>query len=364
MKKPPAKTSASVFGVHPLLAAVGAIVLVLFGAILGVWLGDSERGSQSVAKARPAAQSPPRRQGYPPPGQAPQRFEPPQFLSLPSGGFEPVDEVGPMPAPSQRRAQPAPPPRTTPDLATAALNYAVATDADPRLPAIAIVIDDMGLDRARSQRMISLDGPLTISFLTYAANLQSWSDLARQGGHEVMAHIPMEPLDPREDPGPHALTTALSEAAVADDLARMLGAWSGYIGINNHMGSRFTADRRRMDIVMKDLRARGALWLDSRTSPDSVGMEAAAAAGVPRVARDFFLDNVAEAPAIADQLAQVEAHARKTGTAVAIGHPYDATIKALEKWLETLEAKQLALVPLSEVARRRAVNVGAAAAGH
>lgn len=364
MDKPRPRKSASVFGVHPLLAAVGAIVLVLFGGILGAWLDRDERGPQSIVAARPPAETPARREGYPPPRQIPPRFEPPQFLNLPSGSFEPVDEIGPKPAPGQPQAQAAPPRRAAPDLTTAALNYAVASDADPRLPAIAIVIDDMGLDRTRSQRMISLAGPLTISFLTYASNLQAWSDLARNGGHEVMAHIPMEPLDPREDPGPHALTMALGDDAVADDLAKMLGSWSGYIGINNHMGSRFTADRRRMDIVMRDLRARGALWLDSRTSPDSVGMEAAAAAGVPRVARDFFLDNVPDVAAINEQLAHAEAHARKTGTAVAIGHPYDGTINALEKWLDTLRAKQLALVPLSEVARRRAANPGRIAAGH
>ena len=211
--------------------------------------------------------------------------------------------------------------------------------------------------------MIDLPGPLTLSFLTYASGLPAWSVRARAAGHEVLAHIPMEPLDPREDPGPGALTMAMTAEQIAAQLTSMLEPWSRFVGINNHVGSRMTADRRRMDLVMGFLRHRGLLWLDSWIAPDSVGIAAAAAARVPHAARDFFLDNFATVEAISKQLRAAEDHARRTGSAVAIGHPYDATLIALETWITKLPADGLALAPISAVAGRRGHGFVDVAAG-
>ena len=186
---------------------------------------------------------------------------------------------------------------------------------------------------------------------------------ARAAGHEVLAHIPMEPLDPREDPGPGALTMAMTAEQIAAQLTSMLDPWSGFVGINNHMGSRMTADRWRMDLVMGFLKHRGLLWLDSRTAPDSVGIAAASSARVPHAARDFFLDNVATVEAIGEQLRAAEDHARRTGTAVAIGHPYDATLIALETWITKVPTDGLALAPISAIAARRGHGFADIAAG-
>ncbi len=232
--------------------------------------------------------------------------------------------------------------------------FAVPTTAQRDRPGIAIVIDDMGVDRARSLRMIELKGPLTLSLMTYADNLADLAGRARRGGHEVMAHLPMEPIDPNENPGKGALRVSMDEAAIRATLAADLDPWSGYVGINNHMGSKFTTDRSRMNVVMTELKARGLLWLDSKTIQGSAGTAAAQAAGVPYIERDVFIDNEQTVDAVLAQLADAEKIARSRGTAIAIGHPHDATLEALVRWLPGTDRKGIALVPVTEVLRRRA----------
>ncbi len=124
----------------------------------------------------------------------------------------------------------------------------------------------MGLDEARSQKVLGLPGPLTLSFLTYANDLPTWAARARTAGHEVLAHIPMEPLDAAQSSGPGSLRVAMNAAEVRAQLAAGLDGWSGYVGVNNHMGSRFCQDRTLMDAVMAELKSRALIWLDSRTT--------------------------------------------------------------------------------------------------
>ncbi len=231
--------------------------------------------------------------------------------------------------------------------------FAVAPPATGGRPVIAVVIDDVGVDRARALRMIDVPGPLTLSLMTYADGLPNLASRARKAGHEVMAHLPMEPLDPNENPGRGALRVAMDADTIRKTLASDLDPWSGYVGINNHMGSKFTGDRARMDVVMAELKARGLLWLDSKTSAGSTGTSAARAAGVPFVERDVFIDNEQTVDAVLRQLGEAERIAKARGTAIAIGHPHDATREALLRWLPELEARGVALAPVTEILRRR-----------
>lgn len=201
--------------------------------------------------------------------------------------------------------------------------------------------------------MIALRGPLTLSLMTYADDLPGLAKQAHGGGHEVMAHLPMEPINPKENPGRGALLEKMDEAAIRKQLAEGLDGWSGYVGVNNHMGSKFTADRNRMAVVMEELKVRGLMWLDSRTTENSAGPGAARALGVPFVTRDIFLDNVKTVDAIRVQLELAKATARAHGMAVAIGHPHEATLTALKEWLPSLEAAGVQLVPATEILRRR-----------
>jgi uncharacterized protein len=273
----------------------------------------------------------------------------------------PPERAVPSARPPQEAVLRPPPPLPPPGAARPAwLRYAVPAPPAGNRPLVAIVFDDLGLDRARTAEAIRLRGPLTMSFMTYANDLADQTGAARRGGHELFLHVPMEAVDPRADPGPHGLFTALPRE---ENLARLrwgLGRIAGFVGINNHMGSKFTADAQSMAPVFDELRARGLVFLDSRTSPASAGIRLALAYGVPHAARDVFLDDDAAPAAIAKQLARVEQLARQHGSAIAIGHPHDATIAALRAWLPSAGDRGLALVPVSAVVRHRMTEEGEA----
>ncbi|MDH3594831.1 MAG: divergent polysaccharide deacetylase family protein [Rhodospirillales bacterium] len=221
-------------------------------------------------------------------------------------------------------------------------------------PMIAVVIDDLGVNPVNARRAVELPGPLTLSFMTYAEGLGPLTAKARAAGHELMLHVPMEPRDPSWDPGPNVLSSGLGEGELQRRLEWGLGRFEGYVGINNHMGSRFTGSLLGMAQVMAELRARGLLFIDSMTSGASLGIGLARRMGVAHASRDIFLDNEPEDPeAIRRQLAKLERIARRRGAAIAIGHPHDATLEVLARWLPELEVRGFALVPISAIVRRK-----------
>ncbi|MDG4719579.1 MULTISPECIES: divergent polysaccharide deacetylase family protein [Thalassospira] len=233
---------------------------------------------------------------------------------------------------------------------------ALAPDAGQK-PVIAIVIDDAGLDQPRTARTTELPGPITISYLPYARDLQPQVNAARKAGHEVMLHMPMEPSSKSVDPGPHALFADFDRQKILSEMNWMLDRFDGYVGVNNHMGSKFTADPERMQIVMEVMKSRGLLFLDSRTSAKSVGYSTANQFGVPAITRDVFIDDADDATKIAEMLERTERVAAKQGYAIAIGHPRDLTISALRKWIPEIEARGFVLVPVTDILRRSSQSV-------
>ncbi|MEE8392945.1 MAG: divergent polysaccharide deacetylase family protein [Rhodospirillales bacterium] len=216
-------------------------------------------------------------------------------------------------------------------------------------PMIVLVIDDMGVDRRRSAEIISLKGPMTLSFMTYAPNLAQQTKAASDHGHELLLHVSMEPSNAKLDAGPNVLLTGTGEDEIRRRLQWGFSRFSTYVGVNNHMGSRFTSDSPGMTVVMSEIKRRGLLFLDSRTTPQTVGADLARRMGVPYAERNIFLDNVNEETAVKARLAETERLARRKGMAIAIGHPRDGTIKALSKWLPEIEGRGFQLVPLSAV---------------
>lgn len=219
-------------------------------------------------------------------------------------------------------------------------------------PMIAIVIDDMGVDTRRAPRAIALPGPLTLSFLTYAHDLDAQTRAALDAGHELMIHIPMEPESNTVDPGPNVLRVEDSIETTLENLKWGLDQFDGYVGLNNHMGSKFTQNSAGMRAILEEIRERGLLFLDSRTTSVSVAAKISQEIGVPFATRNVFLDHVDDENEIRLRLAQTERLARKNGAVVAIGHPHDKTLKVLEEWLPTVAGKGFVLVPMSELVRR------------
>ena len=215
--------------------------------------------------------------------------------------------------------------------------------AAPAKAKIAIIIDDIGLNRRAFDRLVLLPEPLTLSILPWSPDAQTYADLARRAGHEVMLHLPMAPagMDRPDSAGPDTLRLGDTPADLAEKLARNLDAFDGYVGVNNHMGSGLTTDAMRMGIVLTRLRERGVFFLDSVTTSQTAVPVAARRNGLDYLHRDVFLDSDYEEvteESVAVQLAEVERIALATGEAVAIGHPYGSTIAALTRWIEAVEA--------------------------
>ena len=218
---------------------------------------------------------------------------------------------------------------------------------------IALIFDDVGVQKARTQTLIDTKAPLTLSFLPYAEQIQRQVRAARANGHEVLLHLPMEAIDVDAHPGPHALMLDMSKEEIEENLRLNLSAFDSYIGVNNHMGSKFTQNADAMRIVLKELKARDLIFVDSLTTADSIAAPMAAAMGILSGKRDVFLDNEDDLEKIRAQFTKLEEIARKKGTAIAIGHPRPKTLQVLQEWLIRNENSEFMVVPLSVVLQER-----------
>jgi polysaccharide deacetylase 2 family uncharacterized protein YibQ len=217
------------------------------------------------------------------------------------------------------------------------------------VPAIAFVIDDLGAD-PHTPEAIALPREVALAFLPYPADTPRLAREAKRAGHEILAHVPMEALG-AHNPGPYALTVGLSPDEIARRLDWALSRVPGYMGINNHEGSRFTAYRAGLEPVMQDLARRNAVFFDSRTTPDSLILPVARSFGVASAARDVFLDDVETIDAVDAQLRALEARARQQGAAIAIGHPHEITLDAVRYWIAHRGGFEL--ISLGEAIRRK-----------
>lgn len=199
-------------------------------------------------------------------------------------------------------------------------------------PKIALVIDDLGLKIKATKKIINLPVPLTLAFLPYGPNIQKQVDLAISKDHEIIVHVPMEALSSSVDPGPHALKVTQDKKLFDKNLHWNLSQFTGYSGINNHMGSKLTADTKAMTMVMKELKKRNLYFLDSRTTAETVAKETALKDKVPLLTRDVFLDHKIDKDYILKQLDLLEKKALKNGFSIGIGHPHKETIDALLEW--------------------------------
>jgi uncharacterized protein len=217
---------------------------------------------------------------------------------------------------------------------------------------IAIVIDDLGNELAPAKRIAAWREPVAGAVLPglrwSAASAQALS----RGGKEVLLHLPMEPAGyPRVRPGPGVILRAQSDEDIVRTLEEDLASVPGVVGVNNHMGSAATADPRVMRTVARVLAGRGLFFLDSRTTDATVAERAAEDAAVPAAHRRVFLDDVATESAVSAQLDELLRRSEKEGSAVAIGHPYRATLAVLERRLPELANQGVRLVTVRELVK-------------
>ena len=144
---------------------------------------------------------------------------------------------------------------------------------------------------------------------------------------------------------------AMSDEEIKTNFEQMLKKFPGIKGVNNHMGSKFTENRQKMSDIMEILHKHDLFFLDSKTTPKSVGKSTAAQYDVDYAHRHVFLDNNNDKSYILQQLKITERIAQKNGYAVAIGHPKSQTYNALKEWLPTVSDKGLKIVHMSEIVK-------------
>jgi hypothetical protein len=206
-------------------------------------------------------------------------------------------------------------------------------------PLVAIVIDDMGYQQKTGLALLALDLPLSFAFLPFTPFSEALQKEAQTRGRDILLHLPLEPLDSKWNPGPGALTVAMDPETVRRVLLQDLQAVPNAIGINNHMGSRFTASSQAMRILLTLVRERDLFFLDSVTASQSVGYDLAQEMGIKAARRTVFLDNDQNPDKIRAQLDLLVRLAGEHGQAVGIGHPYPATVEALRKYQSQLRSR-------------------------
>jgi uncharacterized protein len=274
-----------------------------------------------------------RRGVAPEPSSAPKAALPAPHLKIPA-----------RPAPQQDRlssaAQPAAKPAVKPHAAV--IPHGVGPGS------VAIIIDDMGSSLKEAQALLSIELPLTFSVIPSLGHAKGVAEAAHGAGAEVMVHMPMEPEGyPRQPMEKVGLLVNMTNSDIAERVNGYFRTVPFAVGANNHMGSRFTQSPEKMDVVLKILQGKGLFFVDSKTSPASVGYARARALGLKCGTRQVFLDNVQDEGLIGKQLAQVAALARKKGSAIAICHPHPATIRALKAMLPQLAKEGITFVHAS-----------------
>ncbi len=214
---------------------------------------------------------------------------------------------------------------------------------------IAIVLDDFGGGGdAIAARFCALQQPLTLAILPNEGQVSDLSDRAHANGHQVLLHLPMEP-EGGQDPGEGAISVDQDNKEIRRRIRQALKKVPHARGISNHMGSKATADERVMQQVLNELKARNLLFLDSRTTANSVAYDMAIDMDLRAYTRDLFLDEIDEIEAIEARLWDLAGIAARAGQAIGIGHDREATLLALTGILPRLEMRGFRFAPISRL---------------
>ncbi len=204
--------------------------------------------------------------------------------------------------------------------------------------------------RARSPR---LPGAVSLGFAPYGGDLERQAAEAREAGHEIWLQAPMEPFGyPADDPGPHTLVEAAPDGKNLESLRWLMSRFAGYVGVVNYLGGKFTADPHALSPVLAEIAARGLDYLDDGSSPRSVARQTAASLQLPSAQADVVIDADPAPEAVEAALTRLEALARSQGGAVGVAAARPASVERIVRWSAGLEARGVALAPVSAMMSR------------
>ena len=216
-------------------------------------------------------------------------------------------------------------------------------------PKVAIIIDDLGYQQEIAERILNLKFPITVSVLPFLSDSQLVAKMAKENGMTVLLHLPMEPHNSNVNPGKGAIYSTMNEEEIRNKMLANLLEFPEADGVNNHMGSKVTENKEIMRIVLNEIKGRDIFFIDSMTSPDSVGYKLSKEMGIRTAFRSVFLDNEQDVEYISNQVSLLKEFALRNGSAIAIGHPYCNTIDMLNELDIILEAEGVEIVKLEEL---------------
>ncbi len=219
-----------------------------------------------------------------------------------------------------------------------------------RRPKISIIVTNLGISDKKTAMALTLSGKISLAFSPYSSKLDDWITKSRNIGHETLLTLPMEPVNfPKNDPGPFALLSTLTDKENIARLEWVLTRTTGYIGLINFMGSRFSSNKILISNIFKALRDRGLAYIDTKEGVLNSTQKVADEMSVANISADIIIDETLSYDSIIENMARLEKIARKKGIAVAIARPYPITIDQLKIWTRSLDEKGFALTPISAV---------------
>ena len=222
-------------------------------------------------------------------------------------------------------------------------------------PRLAVVIDDFGLTyktNVPDEDWYALKWPVTFAVMPESPRTQESARRTKETGHELIVHFPFDPFLSLDLPKDEVSQEDIGK--VAKLLEKSLKQIPGPVGLNNHRSYRATQNRPLMKAFMKILEPKGLYFLDSKVSPKTVAFDEARRAGIPAASNTIFLDEakIHDKAFCIRMLRRAAARARKTGSAVAIGHHYfHGTYEGLMEEVPKLQKEGFEFVFASALAK-------------
>lgn len=223
---------------------------------------------------------------------------------------------------------------------------------NPKQAQIALIIDDIGFSRFRARQFLSIGIPITFAVLPRLGPSREMALEIHENGHEVMLHQPMEPFNSRLNPGPGALYVGNRPERITAVVQENIAEIPNISGVNNHMGSRFTASAPDIQSALNAIKNSDLFFIDSLTSGRSVALKTARRLDMTTAGRNVFLDTVPEADAVYGQLLKLKRHADRFGQALGIGHPFTGTVRGIRRFVENPAHSGVAMVHVSRILPR------------
>lgn len=215
---------------------------------------------------------------------------------------------------------------------------------------LAVIVDDCGYDMSSVRTLLNTGLPLNFAVLPYKPYSSDVLEMIKSDGRVAMLHLPMEPMDRSAmSEGSSTICTDMSKDKILELTRKAINSLPGVSGVNNHQGSKATADSATMTTVLQELRNQDLFFVDSRTSSKSVARDKAVAMGVPTARNDIFLDNSSDVQAIRKQIYKAMDIAEKNGSAIAICHARPNTAKAWSMYAEEIKNTGIELVPITDL---------------